>query len=301
MPRFGILVVYVFDETLRPLFDIHLDHIRRHTSSEFKIYAAGHKLSVKEYDYVAGNPEISVFRPSVPREYGVRDEHSFCLRHLADQAFADGCEHVICMHLDSFPIVDDWEVDFLEPIEAGEADVVSIVPNGYSAGLCWGRKFDEEFAPGMLVSDDDRSGDAFLGFTTEFPDFDHVETGLGIIFAAYSRGLRWKRIGTDSARKIYGGILFHVVGATWRTWVDVAPIKKTFLARISWPVVRRLSRILPGNLRRNVRRLFIDYDKTSRDGSFNSKMAENLALIEDTDGYIAEQLRRYEASELAYR
>ena len=300
MSKFGILVVYVFDETLQPLFDIHFDHIRRCTTSEYQIYAAGHKLAERQFEYVSENSNIELFRLDVPKKYGVRNEHSFCLRRLADAAFADGCEHVICMHLDSFPLVDNWQNEFIGPIDRGEAAVVSIVPNGYSAGLCWGKEFDEMFAPSMLVSEENRSGEVFERFVTEFPDFDHIETGLGIIFTAYKNGLSWKRIGTDRERKIYGGLLFHLVGATWRTWVDAAPIKKTILAQSSWPLVKRIIRLIPPKHRRTIKALYIDYDHGTRDGSFNSKMAENRALMADPNGYVQTQLINYKSSEYIY-
>lgn len=300
MSKIGLLVVYVFDDTLQPLFDIHLNRIQRFTTSEYKIYAAGHKLAEKQFDYVSKNPDIQLFKLDVPKEYGVRDEHSFCLRNLADAAYADGCEHVICMHLDSFPVVKDWQKEFVGPIERGEASVVSIVPNGYSAGLCWGKEFDEQLTPGMLVSTEDRTSEVFEKFVTEFPDFDHIETGLGIIFTAYQNALTWKRIGTDQQKKIYGGLLFHLVGATWRTWIDAAPVKKSFLSKATWPIVKRIIRRLPVKQRRSVKSMYIDFDRVSRDGSFNSKMAENVALMTDPDGYVEKLLNDYKSTENTY-
>ena len=90
---------------------------------------------------------------------------------------------------------------------------------------------ESTIAPPMLVPESDREGADFARFVAEFPAFDHVETGLGIIFAAWRSELGWRRVPTDAERKIYGGVLFHVVGATFRTWVDVAPLKRTALAR----------------------------------------------------------------------
>lgn len=301
MSKIGILVVYVFDETLQPLFDIHLDRIRRHTTCKYQIYAAGHKLAKRQLEHVSRNSDVKLFRFDVPKEYGARDEHSFCLRRLADEAFSDGCKYVICMHLDSFPIIDNWQSSFTGPIKCGKASVVSIVPNGYSAGLCWGKGLETHFAPDMLVNDEDRAGELFQRFVTEFPDFDHVETGLGVIFTAYKNVLGWERIGTNRERKIYGGLLFHVVGATWRTWLESAPIKKTALSRLSWPAVRRLIRLFPTKFGRRIRKFYIDYDHTTRDGSLNSKMLENIALIANPNGYVEMELLHYRNSEKVYR
>ena len=298
--KVGLLAVYIFDDRTRALFDIHLERIRRHTHADFHIYGAGHKLADAQFDHVAGNDDITLLTPEVPSHYGVREEHSHCLRLLADHAFADGCDHVICMHLDSFPVCDSWLERFRGPIVRGEADVVSIVPNGYSAGLCWSRALDQELSPPMLVPACERETERFARFTAEFPDFDHVETGLGILYTTWREGRTWRRIGTDAARKIYGGVLFHVVGATFRTWVDCAPIKRTLLARSTWPLMEQAIKILPRSARRAVRMTYIDTDKVTRDGSFHSKAAENAALMNDPDGYVGKFLVEYADAEKIY-
>lgn len=300
MGRIGILVVYVFDDKMQELFDIHLERIRRHTASDFKIYAAGHKLPPAQFEHVDAAETVELFRPDVPKGSSIRDEHSFCLRDLADSAFSDGCDHVICLHLDSFPLQDRWEEAFVGPIQRGEAAVTSIIPNGYSAGLCWSRQFDREFAPPMLVSDEDRGSEAFDRFMKEFPEFDHVETGLGIIFAAFKNGLPWKRIGTDSERKVYGGLLFHLVGGTYRTSVDHTPIRNTGLAPYLWPLVRRAIRPLSPRRQRRMRELFINTDRMTREGTFASKRAETRALMSDPESYIEMQIKQYEGSSVAF-
>ena len=39
-----------------------------------------------------------------------------------------------------------------------------------------------------------------------------LKTGLGYIYRAWCEGLPWIKIETDENRKIYGGLLFHMVG-----------------------------------------------------------------------------------------
>ena len=294
--KIGILVVYLFGDKLQPIFDIHLSRIRAHTKTPFRIYAAGHKLTPAQRLHAEASPEI-VFpdfdMPASALNSGARVEHSYCLGQLADFAVADGCTHLICMHMDSFPIADGWEDAFISPIERSEAAVTSIVPNGYSAGLCWSSEFHKRHHPPMLVEASVQDGEEFREFLSDFPSYDHVETGLGVIFEAYRRGLGWKRIGTDEDRKIYGGILFHMVGATLRTLVEAQPVRDTLFTRLLWPVVGKSTRLLPTSAGRIVRRAFVDPEKPSRDGSMTTKSKENEALIADPDGYLADLAARY--------
>ncbi|AZQ67626.1 hypothetical protein EF888_11075 [Silicimonas algicola] len=299
--KLGIIVVYVFGDEMQPMFDVHIDRIRSHTRTPFRIFAAAHKLPPAQRAHVNAVQEISLPHLNVPEEVlskGTRAEHSHCLAQLADIAFEDGCTHVISMHLDSFPLKDGWEDAFIVPIESGEAVVTSIVPNGYSAGLCWRRDFHLEHRPPMLVKQSDRAGSEFQSFVEEHPKYDYVETGLGVIYTAWRLGLGWRRIGTDEERKIYGGILFHMVGATFRTLVDVQPIRDTPAARILWPIAHHIVRLLPKRAGQRVRSLFVDFDRTTRDGSPRSKAAENAALMADPDSYLAELRRRYRGEEV---
>ncbi len=294
--RLGIIVVYVFEQAMQPMFDLHLSRLRRHTRLPFRIYGAGHKLPAEQWQHVSSAPEIILPNLNIPRQYledGVRTEHAYCLARLAEYAFADGCTHVIAMHLDSFPIRDGWEDGFLAPIEDGTSAVVSIVPNGYSAGLCWSKKFKDLYQPPMLIDAETRVTSEFANFVAEFPSFDHIETGLGVIFTAYRNGLGWTRIGTDDDRKIYGGLVFHMVGATHKTFIDVQPVRNTFATQLIWSLVGPLARRLPRRIGRAIRGAFIDKDRADRDGSLNSKAAENAALMADPHTYLRDLVQRY--------
>lgn len=295
-PRVAFLVVYVFDDNTRGLFDIHLERLRRHTSIEFRIFAAAHKLTPDLQQYVLANPEIEIVDCKVPAdEYNVRIEHSHCLNTLAKYAMSQNFTHCVCLHLDSFPVADGWLKKLLEQLDGG-AKLAVVVPNGYSAGLLFTRQYFEEYKPNMLVSDEERETDAFDNFTKSFPNFDHVETGLGYIYRAWSEGLPWIQIGTDENRKIYGGLLFHMVGATYRTWGDVTPIRKEPIYAITWRLVRPLVGRLPIRQRHALRRLFVDKDEMTRDGSVRSKKEEIAHLIKDPDFYIASQFADFHGS-----
>ena len=295
MPRVAFLVVYVFDDNTRPLFDIHLARLRRHTSIDFRIFAAAHKLSRENQKYVLANSEIEIVECEVPPEYSVRLEHSHCLMKLAKHAMFQNFTHCMSLHLDSFPVADDWLETLLEQLDGG-AKLAVVVPNGYSAGLIFSRQYFEQYQPSMLISSEERETDTFNNFVEAFPNIDHVETGLGYIYRAWCEGLPWIKLETDDNRKIYGGLLFHMVGATYRTWIDVAPIRSEPIYAITWQLVKPLVRQLPTRQRHGIRGLFIDRDKMTRDGSVRSKKEEIADLINDPDTYLASHLTNFQGT-----
>lgn len=300
MPRVAFLVVYVFDDNTRPLFDIHLERLRRHTSIEFRIFAAAHKLSQENRKYVLANPEIEIVDCKVPAEYSVRLEHSHCLMKLANHAMSQNFTHCMSLHLDSFPVADGWLNKLLKQLDRGGWLAV-VVPNGYSAGLLFSRLYFEKYQPNMLVSDAERETKAFDNFIKAFPNLDRVETGLGYIYRAWCEGLPWIKLETDDNRKVYGGLLFHMVGATYRTWSDVTPIRSEPIYALTWQLIKPLVRQLPTRQRHKVRGLFIDRDKMTRDGSVRSKKEEIAHLISDPEFYIDRQLANFQRSFLTQK
>lgn len=291
--RLAILVVYVFDDARIPLFDHHLDRLRRHTGVPFRIFAAAHKVRGAARARIAAAPEIEVVDCAPPKDAGVRDEHSHCLDRLAAHADGEGFTHSASLHLDSFPIRDGWAQAMLAGADGVEADLASIVPNGYSAGLVWSRSFYTAHRPAMLVPQEERATETFRAFVAAHPDFDRVETGLGYLYAAWKAGAPWRAVPTDAARKIYGGVLFHLVAGTWRTWSETLPIRSDPATQALWRAVRPTQRRLPRPLRGQVREWFADTDRVFRDGSVSQKRAELDALVADPDGFVDACLQSY--------
>ena len=296
--KVAFLVVYVFNENTRPLFDIHLERLRRHTAIEFRIFAAAHKLSHQHQEYLLANPKIEIVDCQVPPEYPVRQEHSHCLNTLARYAMSKNFTHCMSLHLDSFPISDRWLETLLKELDRG-AKLAVVVPNGYSAGLLFSRQYFEEYQPNMLISEEERQTATFEEFIRAFPHFDHVETGLGYIYRAWSQDLPWIQIASDENRKIYGGLFFHMVGATYRTWTDVTPIRSEPIYAVTWQLIKPVVRRLPTRPRHKLRGLFVDKDEMTRDGSVRSKKEEIADLIQDPESYLTSQIANFKGSVLA--
>lgn len=287
----AILVVYVFDDARLPLFDYHLARLRRHTDVPFRIFAAAHKVTGAARQRLEAIPEITVVDCAPPVPMGVRDEHSHCLDRLAAHAMQGPYTHFASLHLDSFPVRDGWAKALAGA--ATDPDLSAIVPNGYSAGLFWTRAFYERLAPTMLVTAAERQTAQFQAFKATYPAYDHVETGLGYIYTAWREGVPWRAVTTDGDRKIYEGVLFHLVAGTWRTWSETLPIRRDPVTRLVWPVVRRVCQPMPRHTRARVREWFADKDRVFRDGSVNQKRAELAALVRDPEGFVAACQRAY--------
>lgn len=288
--KIAILVVYVFTEANRKLFDIHLDRIRRHTRTDFRIFAAAHKLPPAMRRHVAAQPEVEIVDCEVPETYGVREEHAHCLDRLVAHAMAGGATHFMTLHLDSFPIADGWHDDLEESLRQG-AVLAALVPNGYSAGLFWPRAFQERYEPRMLVDKAIYDTPRFAEFQAAYRDIDHVETGLGYIYRAWDLDLPWRALGTDGERKIYDDLLFHLVGATFRTWVGVQPISRRPVIRRAWRAIAPAVRRMPVSAQHAIRRHFIDKSRNSREGTFLSKSEEVAMLMAEPELYV-ETLRQ---------
>lgn len=293
--RLAILTVYLFDENAVTLFDYHLARIRRHTSVPFRIFAAAHKLSPELKAYVEAQPEIEVVDCAVPPDFRGRRENAHCLDALAAHAMSGDFSHAICLHLDSFPISDDWIERFVvaDATNSDDPMVSAITPNGYSAGLMWSRAFYDSFAPKMLVQDTDRASDPFETFTAAYPDLDHVETGVGYIYSAWRNGVAWNAIGTDEDRKIYSDVLFHLVAGTWRTNTRYLPIRPEAWAQIGWRLVRVFRRLMNERTLELARRPFVNMDHQWRDGSPRTKIQELQDLLEDPDGFVSRASESY--------
>lgn len=287
----AILVVYVFDDARLPLFEYHLARLRRHTDVPFRIFAAAHKVTGAARHRLGEIPEITVVDCTPPVAMGVRDEHSYCLDRLAAHAADGPYSHFSSLHLDSFPVRDGWAQAMADT--ADDAELSAIVPNGYSAGLFWTRAFYETHKPSMLVPADERETARFQRFKAAYPTYDHVETGLGYIYAAWRDEVPWRAVTTDGERKIYEGLLFHLVAGTWRTWSETLPIRRDPLTRAVWPVVCRVCQPMPRRIRARVREWFADKDRVFRDGSVNQKRAELAALVRDPDAFVSACQRAY--------
>lgn len=294
--KVAFLVVYIFDETTRPLFDYHLDRLRRHTDVPFRILASLHKLKPEFHAHVAAQPDIEIVDCNVPAGMNIRQDHSYALAALAEHAFKGDYSHAMTLHMDSFPVADGWFESFADGL-GPEAAFACLTPHGYSAGLLIPRGHYEAHRPEMLVADDTRMTDVFARFQADHPGLDHAESGLGYIYQAWQKGLNWRRLGTDRNEKIYEGKFFHFVAATHMTRTEVIRVKRGLVPAALWGLIRPILRVLPDERAMQIRTLFLDLDRKTRDGTPRGKRAELAEMLADIDLFVERCLEAYPAEE----
>lgn len=285
----GICAVYMFEEAYLPLFRLQIDRLRQHTTGPFRIYGAVNRLPSGMRKVLATVPEVvQVTVEDCPPDLRGREEHALCQRRLAERALADGCDTVVMMHLDSFPIRDGWNMRARELLE--HHAVVTVAPYCFSAGLFLR---PETFGagralPSLLMTDAQRESPEGKRFFTEYPMLDSHDTGIGWLFLLWTEGRSWQEWRPhETGGQVYGSEMFHLVAGTRTGHPDGRPFRKG--AAVQW--LRRASQIvkplLPRSVFRRLKEPFVEKTVLMPDGAKVDKRDEVQALLSDPDSYIA--------------
>ena len=155
--KLAFLSVYVFGPHSERLLDIHWRQIRELTQVPYTMFVAAPHCTAEHRSLLESQHDIRLVTTESPRSVrgNARAENSYHLNRLAETAMRDSeTTHCLAVHPDSFPIHDSWLDAFVDPTAQGNPFIASLVPNGYSAGLCWNRAFYESCRPVMLVEDE---------------------------------------------------------------------------------------------------------------------------------------------------
>lgn len=288
----GIAVVYLFDETYLPLFEMQIARLRRHTKAPFRIYAACNRLPDSMRAHVDRIPEVVPIQcRDVDPDARGREEHAACQRELTHRAFADGCDMVAMLHLDSFPITDDWDSAARAAFDRG-ARLVTVGPYCYTAGLF---VTPDSFGmvtglPSLIIDDTERASQSVQSFLTAHPDLDAKDSGIGWLHALWADGAQWEEWRpAKPGAQVFGTHIFHLVAGTRLTKADYRPFRKGR----GFGVLRRLGRMakpfFPQEVVRRIRYRLTDQTGLVPSGEVVDKGAELRALLSDPDRYIAGQ------------
>ena len=279
--KLAVLVAYHFSPDYRPLVALHLDRLRQHSDVDYKVYGGAIRLAPADHDWLASQPDVVLPPlPKLPPEG--RGEHNVSLDALARAAYDDGATHFVSLHLDSFPIDDNWLSPAIEAVASGKA-FSCIEPRCYNAFLLWDRSW-QDIGAEMLLSDADRASDRFAEFKTEHPKLNHADGGLGFLFTAWQMGKSWHSV-QQTSPAIWGDRLLHVEGATRSAMKQQVP---STLKRLQKPIgmvlPKRLRKVL-GPLLRNA----LPRPKVVLKGrtTIASKAEQVKAVVADPDGFIA--------------
>lgn len=286
----GIAAVYLFDRTYLPLFRLHLTHLRRHTTAPFRIYAAVNRLSEDMRAELAQHLEITpVICKDVPEGARGRTEHAACLRELTTRAFADGCDMVAMLHLDSFPVADGWDDRARKRIAAGAA-LVTVAPYCFSAGLI---VTPDTFGPDtplppLTIDAAARETPSVQAFFAAHPDLDKMDSGIGWLLHVWGQGRAWEEWRPASTgAQVFGDEMFHLVAGTRLTQPDLRPFKADRTTQTLRRIGRLVKPVLPKAWVRRLKSRMIDASGVMPYGQTVDKRTELDSLIADPDRYIS--------------
>ncbi len=291
----AILVVYYLAEPSDlPILREHLDRIERHTKSPFVVYAATERLLPGGHDLLAERHWVRTCELSPVAGRGSR-EHGAYLDQLARQAMADGCLRLVTLDVDSFPIDDRWLEIALAGAEASGVAGIVRTENGdtvlpHPSWTVIERSFWEAVQPSFSPDSD---------FTPDFRRFLRTtgqagDTGLGLAYALWSRGIEWHQLRRTNVRElhpviagIYADSVFHLAGVASGTLFrrDLAESRPHRLTR-------PIERVPVPSAMQGVKRSLLGRIRGGAEARIKerNRVAYDLArewLLNDADGLIA--------------
>jgi hypothetical protein len=192
----------------------------------YRIYAADIRLPRPVRDGLAARGDV-VFPPLGPVPTFPNREHGQSLTQLVRHAVDDGCDLVVTLDVDSFPVSETWIEDLAATLRDGtEVAAVDRAENGdrflpHPSGTLltadFVRRTDFCFYPDESALDPAEL-QAFRRETGQV----RIDTGIGLALALWRTGRPWHRLRRTNVRNrhplfagLYGGAIFHL-GATSR-------------------------------------------------------------------------------------
>ncbi|MBI5832249.1 MAG: hypothetical protein HZB16_08075 [Armatimonadetes bacterium] len=251
--KLAILVVYRLTDDLLPLLDLHLARIARHTTVPYTLYGAAVSLGEGARQRLSAQPHV-VLPELVGTTATDKHEHAHYLEQLTQLAFDHGADHVVTLHLDSFPIADGW-VETLLSLLSPRCPLVTLT-RGSTACLLVERDFYLARRPPYLLPDDvlaEADCQAFLRAVNA-----PAHSGAGLLYATHQAGLEFRELpdttvpGQPTWRaRVFGDVLFH-----WAAAVRQPPVgPSTATAAAPEALAATARTLLPASWRRALRHL----------------------------------------------
>ncbi|WP_200238459.1 hypothetical protein [Lamprobacter modestohalophilus] len=264
--KIGVLCVYFVPDGWDWLISLQLQHVFRYVDDDIqiKLYASIIQApdSVRQLlEAETGHVEIidtRIRNPLPNREHGAN------LDALARRAAQDGCDILVTLDVDSFPIDPFWLHNCIKVISRG-VSVISVYRSEneqtflpHPSFTVFTSKFltkhDFQFYP----SDDQQQNQEFKTFLRE--SGIRFDTGVGLGYALWHSNERCQTLLRSNVRDlhylmggIYGDMIFHL-GAMSRS-----PLFKRDFQTVTWRLLSRYQRLpsiwrLRNSYRRNVAR-----------------------------------------------
>lgn len=209
----AILVIYLVPPGDEWLLDLHLTHIRKHTHVPYTLYAVDNRLSPDCRARLEQEHNLRwVECPPTPAgEY----EPDYYFTRLTQRARQDNPSHYVTLHVDSFPVADDWAETFAARLN--DSQPFATVDGINTAMLFFTNEFLGATEPAYILTPEQTRDLAFRAYARGRNLVLH--TGIGFVYQAWKRGWDFLELeGHPSQRqtlfcRVFDGRLFHLGGA----------------------------------------------------------------------------------------
>jgi hypothetical protein len=193
------------------MLDIHLRRIERHTRPPYAIYGTAVRSAPAAVERLRSHPRVRLV-PVPATELRGSAEHSYYLDRLVAVAIDEGATHVVVLHVDSFPIHDEWVGALLRHLTA---TCVLVTGEGIDPScLAFTREFFQACRPVFLPSLETQATAGYARCVSEWRLVEH--TGVGYAVAACREGYTMHFLPPerrdDSPSNLYASSVFHLGG-----------------------------------------------------------------------------------------
>jgi hypothetical protein len=297
--RLGIAVVYLVSERNKPLLDLHLERIVRHTRVPFTIFGVVNRPA-PWLENKLSLPFVRLCELPPTEERGPA-EHSYYLDRLLLEAARDGVTHVATLHVDSFPVRDGWAEELSAQLDSRAPFAAAVRDEGvdckpFTSAILARADFLGRHRPTLLLSPEAMAAREYRRYRREFPH--HPDSGVGWGFTAWRHGLTWLPLkrsnrGQDHIHfgSIHGDTFFHLGAASWTRKDFPGSVAPTAALRLRARLAPILRRLLPTSAREQlssgIGRRFPRLD-TARTYRANEEAFEKVRarLLADPEGYV---------------
>ncbi|MCF7980673.1 MAG: hypothetical protein K9K86_01740 [Pseudomonadales bacterium] len=207
------------------LLKLQLEYIRKYCSN-YRVYAGNVRLEPLAKKILKADPCVDLY-DVVTNALNANREHAQILDVLISKAIDDGCEYILTLDVDSFPINPQWFCEASAMLDA-DCPVVAVlraenddVDLTHPCGIFFRADFAGVRELKMYPDEKEMATREFQLFLSESKQ-PKVDTGIGLSYLLWRRKLKWKcleRSNTENVHYlmggIYGGMIFHL-GASSR-------------------------------------------------------------------------------------
>jgi len=253
--KLGIAVVYLVSERDEGLLRLHFDQIEKYTQVPYTLYGAANRLLPQFRLLLEANPRVRICDGPTVDARG-SEEHSFYLERLIKTAVDEGCTHIATFHVDSFPIRAGWAEELAGLLSDGCPLAAAMIDERFdrkpnTACIFLRSDFYERYRPKLLLSEEERSTDAYTKYRRAYP---HIpDSGVGLGFKLHTEGLTWHPlVRSNRATKqsafggVFGELIFHLGGAAWFDLHYSTPVTHWGLGGIGSAFVKAYYRFVQG-------------------------------------------------------